>query len=394
MALARARATRYKGLMKRSHASQGLLISALLAILLALGYTAWWFSFAFGARNGVESWSQQRRADGWQVSYDDITLRGYPFTVVVRLRNPRIAQPGRFDWQGSDVVATVSPFMPDTVYVRAAGKHQLRIPGDSIALEATKAQAVIDLDARGRMKGLSADLQGIAATSAAGDSSADSLQLHIEEMKAPTGRTIEAVPNNVAFGFAANNVMLPARLKLPVGRHIAAATLRGRMRGQWEEAEFNRALANWRDSGGVIELDEMMLRWQPLTLAANGTLALDNQLQPLIAVSAKVTGFFETIDALSAANIIRSRDASMAKLVLGVLSKQPASGGPAVLELPLTVQDGIFYAGPAAITKVPELPWKEPPPVPIPGRPAEVKREDLLKPGITVGPQGEVTRQK
>ena len=363
--------------MRRSHANRILFASAVLAILLAVAYTWWWLAFAYGARGGVERWAERQRARGWQVSYSDITLRGYPFVLTMRLRNPHVAEPGRFDWQGPDLIANISPLSPTTIHLRAPGKHQLDLTGvDSFELDVGAAQATLTTTALGRLTSGSAMLQNVAVTSPAGESSLDSLQIQIEEMTSLASRTVEAVPSNLSFGLALTNLSLPSRIKMPFGRRIDAATLRGRLRGQWEPIAFNEALANWRDGGGVIEMDQVMLTWEPLSLSANGTVALDQRLQPLVAMTARMTGFFETVDALTAANLVRSRDASMAKMVLGLLSKRPANGGPAVLELPLTVQDGVFYAGPAALGKVPELPWEAPPPVPIPNTYPLPKRED------------------
>lgn len=385
--------------MEDRYTSRILTVSGVLAILIALGYTWWWLAFAYGARAGVERWAEDRRAHGWQVSYDDIALRGYPFVLVMRLRELHVVEPGRIDWQGPDVITTISPVAPTTIHVRAPGKHRLRLAGEPISFEAGTAQATFTLSISGRPTSGSVILQNVTATTTAGAASADALQVQIEEMGAPSGRTAEAIPNNLAFGLALSNLTLPSDLKLPLGHRLAAGALRGRLRGQWESITFNQALANWRDGGGVIELDELMLNWDPLTLSANGTLALDQHLQPLVAVTARMTGFFETVDALVSANLIRGRDASMAKMVLGLLSKHPNSGAP-VLELPLTVQDGVFFAGPAALGKVPALPWEEPPPTVFPSSYPPVKRDEpaksaeRLQPGMTIGPQGEATRQK
>lgn len=368
--------------MRQKHATRILVASAALAILLAVAYTWWWLAFAYGARAGVERWAEERRAQGWQVSFGDITLRGYPFILTMRLREPRVVEPGRFDWQGPELIVNVSPLSPTTVQVRGAGKHQIRLAGvDSLNLEAGVAQATFTLSSRGRLTGGAAMLRNVSATSLAGTSSVDVFQVQIEEMAAPTGRATEAVPNNIAFGLALTNLSLPSRLQIPLGRQVAAASIRGRVRGQWEPIAFNAALANWRDGGGVVELDEVMVGWTPLTLSANGTVALDQRLQPLVAMTARMTGFFETVDALTSTNLVRSRDASMAKMVLGLLSKRPADGGPAVLELPLTIQDGVFYAGPAALGKVPELPWEAPPPMPIPSAYPLPKREGAARSG-------------
>jgi hypothetical protein len=376
---------------KKPHSSRALVISGVVSILLALVYTWWWLAFAYGARAGVERWAEERQAEGWRVSFDDITLRGYPFVLSMRLHEPKIAKPGQFDWQGPEVVATVSPLSPTTVHLRAPGKHQLRIPGvDTVSLEAEYAQGNLALSRTGRPSNGSLSLRNVATDSSLGKGNIGGLQVRVEEMDAPSGRTIEAIPNNIAFGVMASDVTLPSQIKTSMGRHVTAAVLRGRVRGQWEPAPFTTALANWRDGGGVIELDEIGITWDPLTLSGNGTLALDQRLQPQVAMTARMTGFFETVDALANTGVIRAKDVSVAKMVLGLLSKKNGNG-PAVLELPLTIQDGTFYAGPAAIGKVPELPWQAPPPVPLPSTYPQAKRDELAKPGMTVGPKGEVT---
>lgn len=353
---------------RSSPGSRALIISGILAILLAVAYTGWWVSFAFGARNGVERWAEQRRAEGWQVSFGPIGLRGYPLILSLRLSKPHIRQPGGLDWQGPDLIARISPLRPDRVVVRGPGRHELILPGAGrFSMEAGEAEAIFDLTLDGRPDSGSLRLETVSATTPAGDASLDSLTLEVENIPPPNARSHEAIPTTIAFGVAVGNLVMPPQLKMPIGNRINLATLRGRVRGQWEDGiAFNQALANWRDGGGVIELDQSMLRWDPLSLSAAGTVALDQRLQPMFAISARATGFFETIDSLAAAKLMRTRDASVAKFLLGALAKQPADGGPAVLEMPLTIQDSILYAGPAALARVPDLPWQAPPPMPIP----------------------------
>lgn len=353
---------------RSSTGSRALIISGILAILLAIAYTGWWISFAFGARAGVERWASERRAEGWQVAFDNIGLRGYPLILSLRLTNPRISRPDGLNWQGPDLIARVSPLRPDRVVVRGPGRHELALPGvGRFTLDTGEAEAVFDLTLGGRPDGGSLRLQSVAATTPAGDATLDSLDLEIETIPPPNSRNHEAIPSTLAFGTAIGNLVMPPQLKMPIGNRIGMATLRGRVRGQWEDGiAFNQALANWRDGGGVIELDQLLLRWDPLSLSASGTLALDHRLQPLVAISARATGFFETIDSLAAAKVMRTRDASVAKFLLGALAKQPADGGPAVLEMPLTIQDSTLYAGPAALARIPDLPWQAPPPAPIP----------------------------
>ena len=120
-------------------------------------------------------------------------------------------------------------------------------------------------------------------------------------------------------------------------------------------------LARWRDAGGIIEIDTIQGTYGALKTHAVGTVALDKDLQPLIAMSAKFQGFFPAIDAFKKAGYIRSGDAAIAKLVLGVLSKRGPKGGRSI-SLPLTLQDGQLFAGPVPLMAVPAIDWGEDPP--------------------------------
>jgi hypothetical protein len=96
---------------------------------------------------------------------------------------------------------------------------------------------------------------------------------------------------------------------------------------------------------------------------ATGTIALDKDLQPLIAISAKFQGFFSAINTLKKAGYIRSGDAAMAKLILGVLSRRVGKGERSI-SLPLTLQDGQLSAGPVPLMAVQAIDWGEDPPPP------------------------------
>jgi len=84
--------------------------------------------------------------------------------------------------------------------------------------------------------------------------------------------------------------------------------------------------------------------------------ALDAAMQPIGAFTARIEGFFETVDALRENGIIRPRDAVTAKMVLGVLAKRNEAGRLS-LAVPLTLQDRRLYAGPVPLIEVPPVSW-------------------------------------
>ena len=80
-------------------------------------------------------------------------------------------------------------------------------------------------------------------------------------------------------------------------------------------------------------------------------------MQPVGAMTATVSGHGETIDALVAADVIRPRDGSIARLILTAMSKSPAEGGEPQIRVPLTAQDGYLSVGPVRLIPLPPIRW-------------------------------------
>src|SRR5262249_43224440 len=116
-------------------------------------------------------------------------------------------------------------------------------------------------------------------------------------------------------------------------------------------------LAAWSDAGGTVEVSRLDVAWGPLTLASSGTLALDRDLQPIGALSAKVRGFDRALDAFAAAGQLAPNQASVAKVALGWLA-QPEKDGEKVVTAPISAQDGWIYFGPLRFARVPRVTWQ------------------------------------
>ncbi len=106
-------------------------------------------------------------------------------------------------------------------------------------------------------------------------------------------------------------------------------------------------------------MERLAITYGPLSAQATGTVALDGNMQPVGAFTAKIQGFRETVDALQERGLVRGRDAVTAKLVLGALAKTPAGGGPQTLNLAITVQDRTLFAGPVPLARLPAIDWED-----------------------------------
>jgi hypothetical protein len=117
------------------------------------------------------------------------------------------------------------------------------------------------------------------------------------------------------------------------------------------------ALAAWRDGGGVFQLRESEISWGPLWAAGDGTLALDQAMQPLAAGTVRIAGLSETLDALTAAGMLQPDPAKLAQIMFGALARPPVEGGRPEVKLPLSIQNGFVYMGPIKLARVQPIDW-------------------------------------
>ncbi len=346
-----------------------LLVGTAMAAVL---YTVYWFYIATNLKDGVSNWVDERASQGIYASYKKIEISGFPGNFRVLLRQPKMrtaqlaaeAGGGKWSWSASKAVAEMAPWNFSKYNINLSGDHQLTygsksgtrqyggkvghlvlrsvIHDDGWPREATLNIKNLDLtEARSQAK-ISAKSAAVnarrlfAAESSQGDNA-----------KSPT--------------FAAEaqlaDVQIPKYLNLPLGHRISQLVTEFKILGAAPELKTLAGLTQWRDQGGTVEVDVLETKYGPLYMRANGTLALDQAMQPMGAITAKFKGFFATIDTLKGARLIRSRDAVMAKVVLGALSKRPPGGGQPTISLPLSVQDGHLQAGPVPLMKLPPVDW-------------------------------------
>jgi hypothetical protein len=145
---------------------------------------------------------------------------------------------------------------------------------------------------------------------------------------------------------------------LPLGGDLTRAALTAKLIGTLEAGPWPEALDRWRDAGGTIEVTRLQLLYGPLTLTADGTLALDKAEQPIGAFNARIVGASRTVDALRQRGLIEDMNSVAAKVMLGLMARKPLDGGEPVVAIPLTLQDRTLHAGPIALAVIPEIRWR------------------------------------
>mgnify|MGYP001002793808 CR=1 FL=1 len=333
---------------------RAVLLVAVLAVAAAGAYAAYWFHVAAELRKGIEAWAQDRRELGWRVEWDGLAVGGFPLTVEARLAAPRLASPSGLDWLADAVTASASPSDLTLVTVTAAGPHHLAWrDGPQANITAEMASAVIDLTPSGRLDDASLVAQGVVAAIDGGGEPVrmGSVAASLDPAAAPAAGHEDTA---ATFSLTVQDVSLPPQTGLLMDRTIALVEAQGRLMGAIPSGPPAEALAAWSADGGTVELDRLAVDWAPLALEAEGTLALDPALQPLAALSARVRGHGELMDRLAAAGVMEPGAANAAKIVLSLLARPDSRGRPAI-RVPVTLQDGALYLGPAKVGTVPPL---------------------------------------
>ncbi len=335
--------------------------------LIALAYGGGWLYVAGTMRDAVERWAADGRAGGWTVTHGRVAMEGFPFALRARIHSPHVArgEGANFrSWRGPAVTATFRPWDMRHIEISAPGRHRIAFGQGRGRREATlaaeRATGRASLDDSGRIQRLSITLEGavFAAAPNGPETRAGSVAFTLIAPQATTDPQPEP-HRRPSLRLVAHiaDMVLPPTARPALGRRIENIALTAVVKGRLGDGPPAEALDSWRRDGGVIEVERLGLTWAALGLDADGTLALDPKLQPVGALTARITGYRETVDALVAAGALRPRDAMTAKIVLGLLAKTPEGGGPPRITAPLSVQDGALYIGPVKLLRLPRIKW-------------------------------------
>jgi hypothetical protein len=338
-------------------------IIAGIVLLLALGaaYTGYWFWLARTFAENLALWIDQQRAMGYRLSYAAGEPRGYPLAIDIALSHVSIDSPaGEPAWRVATESTTLSlaPWAPLSLRIGqgstaaayslqwAAGSrdYALSIEGMDLTLELSSEGAPPAVRINGRSAAVSQQGQAMAS------------------LTEPSGR-VDFQPSSSDTQSSAE-FLLSARGIAFAPQAPSDATvvetydwlIAGQVKGPVPLAPLPTALAAWSNEGGNVELTQFNANWEAkTTVSGDGTVALDQRLQPVGAFSAVVRGYNDAVDAAVAHGLMTAQQGTAVKLWLAARAEKDAQG--LKVKLPLTIQDGFVSMGPIKLAQVPHIAW-------------------------------------
>lgn len=344
--------------VKRAFVLVGAVV--LLAALVG-GYYAYWRIVAQQLQAGVEAWAEQQRAFGNEVAFAWSGISGFPFRFAATFRDPAIlwhAPRGDLVWKGATLDAEMAPWNLRRIEIKSEGRHDasLRLPGDvsEWRLTATALAGAIDLHGGGTLRSVTMAMQqpdltlpdGIALASAAATIMLDQPETPPTDFNMPLGRVTLDV----------RSMALPAGTRLLTEDPVESLAVDATIKGPMTLAPLKDALAAWRDSGGVVDLDSFSFAQGPLGLTGNATLALDADLQPEGAGTVTSTGLGDAVEILIRDGVIPPDRALVARATVKALEK-PGPDGRRQATIGLSLQNRTVSFGPAPLFALQRIEW-------------------------------------
>jgi hypothetical protein len=318
--------------VSRPFVSRILVCVVVLAALVAGA----WVLLSRQIEGQILAWTEMRRAEGYTVTWTKLDIGGFPFSFDLTLTEPRIARDG-WSARGPRLLATLLPWRTDRIDLAAPS---LAVTGLEAAASIQAVTAFVMIEGGNATQ---VTIDGDAAAVLLRDQnfgSAERVRFVIDRFSpANTDWQTESLVGKARLQRAQPAPDLASQLLFSDPFDL---DLEGAIKGPIT------TLAGWRDAGGTADLTRLQLAWGPLKLDGNATLAIDAQMRPLGAGTAKLQGLSPVLDRLAAKGQIRAQEASIAKIVLGLVS-QPTASGASEVTVPITAQDGKLFLGPVPV---------------------------------------------
>jgi len=352
--------------MKPAPFSPRTFFIATVTVIIVLTVAGWvfWSLSAVQYRRTIDKWIEAGRAAGYQITYADRQIFGFPRRLTMRLIDVHWKSADGIDFRTDDMDIVASPWDWNSFDAKLKNHFSVAAPMDSegraLMLSGGTGRAHVQLDSDGVWHAAKLSLNDATVGLAPNYLfQADRLSASAMRPDVPPKDHSEA---GLTLEGEADSITVPAAMPSPFGNKAAKFAVRMRVMGQVPDVRRRSAVDAWNKDSGIVEFDNFSLSWGVLNLASKGTLGFDDDLQPEGAFAGTVVNPQKTMQALLDNGFIAMHDKGMLASVMEMFAK-PSLNGKEGMELPITIQLGGLFFGPIRIFTFPEIEWPTEPPV-------------------------------
>lgn len=323
---------------------------AVLALLIA-AYTGYWIYASGEIKAWARGWISEQEMAGYQIEHGPMRVTGYPLRFTLDVLDPEIEAPAvEGGWQGrfSRFQASAMPWNFNHWIITIGGPLLL-------AAEAGGRPALYQADASNAQLSINSSREGTQRVGITLEHFVlDALEgpqpgLTGLERLALTG-TLDDQNQLAARLEAAGITLAPDTLEPELAATFGATADILRFDGavtQWDILARDGNAAAWAGAGGEILIGAGQLVWGPADLGGTGELTLDGQLRPAGRLSVVIAEPESLVEALVEAGLVQPGQGDALRLA-AMMAPRRDNG----IALPLRLQDGGIFLGPARIGSV------------------------------------------
>lgn len=247
-----------------------------LFIALAAGWVAYWNVVASTAEQRIHTWITEQQAQGASASVGRIVRHGFPALLRLELQDASYA-PARGGWRAQTARLDLHLNLTNTEHVTLESKAPIAISRGNGAVTNVTADALI---ATMRTQGGRLATAGIEADNLVLDDPAQEGVLRAHKVVLNVRPDPRAAGEyQIAFDAQALALPRPVRSFEAFGQDVAAmrAAIVVERGASLLNASQDDPLGPWREAGGKLRFDALVLNWGPLETAGTGEGSLDAQ---------------------------------------------------------------------------------------------------------------------
>ncbi|EPX80680.1 DUF2125 domain-containing protein [Litoreibacter arenae] len=325
----------------------------IVVVVAATAWAAYWVVGATASQKATEGWLDARRAEGWQVEYSDLKVRGFPNRFDTTITDVQLTDPDTgLSWSAPFFQIFSLSYQPNHLIAAWPNTQTLATPFQKINLETSKMTASLKVLPNSRLELDSATVvvEGANLTSTQGWTSA------ADKVNAAIRRT---VGKEMTYDIAAQaDTVTPGDALRDLVD--AGGTLPDVIEGFTFDSEIAfaspldiRVIEDRRPDITTLAVKDASGTWGELRLRAKGDLTVDSDGYPSGEIALNARNWREMLTLAVSAGAVPAEAASAVELGLGFLAK--LSGSENSLDAPLTFSNARMFLGPIPLGPAPTL---------------------------------------
>ena len=326
-----------------------------LLFLLVLGTALWsgyWFVGSSALRQGEEQWLADQAAQGMTAEKTSLSVVGFPNRFDLTVEGVRLADPqSGIGWQAPFAQVFAMTWKPWHIIAALPPEQVVTLPDQAITVTADGLRASLRARPATDVPLAAVVVESgalLAASSQGWTAGADRFVASV--------LAAEGAPNDYDLALDVAGLApapaLMARLTAEAGLPATIATIQLRAVASLT-APIDRHAGQTRPQLAALDLGQALINWGDLTATASGSVAPDDQGLASGRIEIAVTNWQRMVPALVAAGVVKPELSQTVENMMAALAQ--ASGDPAVLNLPLVLDDGWMSLGPLPLGPAPMM---------------------------------------